>query len=90
MSYFDQQEIDGVDGKMNPMMMPLFDTANSGRSQLDLGIGSNFYVPAGRLKNLRLGVEVKLPLYQDVNGIQMQNQLAGTIGLQYLISSYKK
>ena len=86
LSYFDQQEIDGVDAAMNPIMMPLFDTMNSGRSQLDLGIGSNFYVPTGTLKNLRVGVEVKLPLYQDVNGIQMKNQLAGTIGIQYSLS----
>ncbi|TQI70494.1 outer membrane putative beta-barrel porin/alpha-amylase [Gramella sp. Hel_I_59] len=89
LSYFDQQEIDGVDAAMNPMMMPLFDTINSGRSQLDLGLGSNFYVPTGTLKNLRVGIEVKLPLYQEMNGIQMKNQLAGTIGLQYSLSTKK-
>ena len=42
LSYFDTQKIDGVDADLNPMMMPLFNTDNSGRSQLDVGIGTNF------------------------------------------------
>ncbi len=45
------------------MMMPLFNTVNSGRDQLDLGIGSNFYLPLGHSNDLRLGFEVKFPSY---------------------------
>lgn len=61
---------------------PIFSTENSGRKQLDLSFGSN--VILDKLTNgLRFGIEVGLPVYQDVNGVQMNNELMGTIGLQY-------
>lgn len=85
LSYFDTQKIDGVDADLNPMMMPLFNTSNSGRSQLDVGFGTNFYVPKGSLKNLRIWVEVTIPTYQKVNGIQMKNTSMATFGIQYVI-----
>ncbi len=85
LSYFDTQKIDGVDADLNPMMMPLFNTDNSGRSQLDVGIGTNFFVPKGSLKDLRIGAEIKIPAYQQVNGIQMKNTLMATFGIQYTI-----
>lgn len=85
LSYYDTQKIDGVDADLNPMMMPLFNTANSGRSQLDFGIGTNFFIPKGSLKDLRIGAEIKIPAYQKVNGIQMKNTLMATFGIQYTI-----
>jgi hypothetical protein len=85
LTYVQTDMIDGADADLNPMMMPLFNTINSGRSQLDAGVGVNFYVPSGKLKDFRVGVEVKLPVYQDVMGIQMKNTLAGTLGIQYVI-----
>lgn len=85
LSYFDTQMIDGVDADLNPMMMPLFNTANSGRNQLDIGLGTNFSITKGCLKNMRLGVEVKIPTYQKVNGIQMKNTLMTTFGIQYTV-----
>lgn len=85
LSYFDTQKIDGVDADLNPMMMTLFNTANSGRSQLDVGLGTNFFVPKGSLKNLRIGAEIKIPTYQQVNGIQLKNNLMATFGIQYAI-----
>lgn len=85
LSYFATQNIDGVDADLNPMMMPLFNTANSGRSQLDVGIGTNFFIPKGSLKDLRIGAEIKIPAYQKVNGIQMKNTLMATFGIQYTI-----
>ena len=85
LSYFDTQKIDGVDADLKPMMMPLFNTDNSERSQLDVGIGTNFLVPKGSLKDLRIGAEIKIPAYQQVNGIQMKNTLMATFGIQYTI-----
>lgn len=90
LSYFNLGEIEGSDARLNPMMMPLFNTNNSGRSQLDVGLGSNLYISKGSLKNLRFGVEVKLPVYQDVNGIQMKNKLMGMLGIQYSFSTLEK
>lgn len=85
LSYFDTQKIEGVDADLNPMMMPLFNTANSGRKQLDVGLGVNFYVPKGGLKDSRIGAEIKIPAYQKVDGIQMKNTLLATLGVQYAI-----
>ena len=54
LSYYNIGEIEGSDERLNPMMMPLFNSNNSGRSQLDIGFGSNLYISKGSLKNLRL------------------------------------
>ncbi len=83
--YFDVQEIEGADPDLNPMMMPLFSTVNSGRSQLDVGFGVNFYVPKGSFKDVRIGAELTIPAYQKVNGIQMKNTVMATFGIQYTI-----
>lgn len=83
MSYFETQKIEGVDADLNPMMMPLFNTSNSGKSQFDVGLGLNFLIPKGRLKNLRLASEVKIPTYQKVNGVQMKNVFMVVFGIQY-------
>lgn len=85
LSYFDKQKLEGVDADLDPMMMPLFNTANSGRSQLDFGFGASFYVPKGILKNLRVATEAKVPIYQKLNGVQMKNTLMVTLGVQYVI-----
>lgn len=85
LSYINTGKINGADQDLNPMMMPLFDTANSGGSQLDFGVGTNFYLPTGKLKNLRIGAEIKTPIYQNVNGIQMNNNLRAIIGIQYAL-----
>ncbi|NBC57206.1 MAG: transporter [Bacteroidetes bacterium] len=85
LKYADVRQISGADPAFNPMMMPLFNVENSGRSQVDLGLGTNFYVPDGRLKNLRFGFEFILPVYQNVNGIQMEVDYAATFGIQYTL-----
>ena len=90
LSYFNLEKIKGSDQRMNSMMMPLFNSENSGRSQLDIGFGSNIYIFSGSLKNLRFGAEVNLPVYQDVNGIQMKNKLNGVFGVQYSFATHSK
>lgn len=85
LSYYANGRIKGNDPDLNPMMMPLFNTVNSGRDQLDLGIGSNFYLPLGHSNDLRLGFEVKFPLIQSINGIQMKNDMVGMLGVQYTL-----
>lgn len=84
-SYMHIGSINGSDADLNPMMMPLFNSANSGRNQLDLGLGANYYVAEGAFKNLRFGAEFKLPVSQSVTGIQMKNQAVAVFGIQYAI-----
>lgn len=87
-SYQNITPIKGSDNDINPLMMPLFDTNNSGRSQLDAGIGANYNFHNDLLKGLRLAAEYKLPVYQYTTGIQMQNASRITIGLQYAINNH--
>ncbi len=79
------EEISGMNPQLNPMMVITADTANSGGTLINSGLGVNFYAPSGSLKNLRLGIEFGYPLYQDLNGIQMKNKESLTIGLQYAL-----
>lgn len=83
LSYLNIEKITGSDPELNPMMMPLFNAANFGRTLVDAGLGANVYFPEGGFKNLRLGIEVRFPVLQDVNGIQMENGFTLTSGLQY-------
>lgn len=76
-------QIDGMDSNLNPMMVITADTTNSGGNYLNSGLGFNLYAPSGALKNLRFGFEFGIPLYQDLNGIQLKNKETITLGLQY-------
>ena len=75
--------ITGADEEMNALMAPIFDTNNSGKKQLDLSLGSNVIIKS--VKGLRAGLEVGLPVYQDLNGVQMKTEFAGTLGIQYAL-----
>lgn len=80
--------ISGQDVAFNPMMMPMFDTKNSGRTQLDIGLGSNYLISEGAFKNLRFAVEVTWAVSQKVEGIQMKNTWCGMFGLQYALGHH--
>jgi hypothetical protein len=70
------------------MMMPLFNTANSGRSQWDVGMGTNYIFPDKVLENLRFSAEIKMAVAQNIEGIQMKNKWLATFGLQYALSHH--
>jgi len=82
-NYWMIDQIDGMDEDLNPMMMPLFDATNSGRAQVDIGLGSNFYISEGAFKNLRTGAEFLVPVWQNVQGLQMENSWMLVLGMQY-------
>ena len=88
LSYSKITKIKGKDPDLNPMMMPLFNTLNSGRTQFDLGLGTNLYFP--KLKGIRFSAEVKKPLSQSVSGIQMKNKLCAVFGVQYAFTNKSK
>ncbi|MFS4454649.1 transporter [Maribacter sp. 2304DJ31-5] len=77
------REINGADPNLNPAMVITADTDNSGGNYLNSGIGFNTYIPSGSLKNLRFGFEFGIPIYQDLNGIQLKNKETVTAGFQY-------
>ena len=63
-------------------MSPPMDPANSGGNWLEGGLGLNYLVPDGLLKGHRLAIEGILPLYQDLNGPQMQRDVSVVVGWQ--------
>lgn len=75
--------IDGVNPVLNPNMVITADTNNSGASIAHSGIGFNVLLPHGFLKDLRLAGEFSIPMFQNLNGIQLKQQEQFTIGLQY-------
>ncbi|MBE9129909.1 transporter [Coleofasciculus sp. LEGE 07092] len=74
--------IDGVDSRLNPMMIPTADPDRRGGTQLNLGFGVNLYAPRGSLKGSRLAIEFELPLYRSLDGPQLETDWQLTAGIQ--------
>lgn len=55
---------------------------NYGGERLDVIFGINGYVPKGNFKDQRLAIDLRLPLWQDLNGLQLETDLSLTIGWQ--------
>ncbi|MEM6783210.1 MAG: transporter [Bacteroidota bacterium] len=52
-------------------------------TRFDLGIGANVLVPRGPLHDLRLAAEFELPVYQSLDGPQLETDWTLTLGAQY-------
>lgn len=76
-------EIDGASPLLNPMMVTTADPDNSGGTFINSGFGLNYLVSKGVLDGLRFATECSLPLYQDINGIQLKQNYNLTFGMQY-------
>lgn len=55
---------------------------NSGGERLDAIFGINVYVPSGTLKGQRIAADIRLPLWQDLNGYQLETDVIFTLGWQ--------
>jgi hypothetical protein len=55
---------------------------NYGGERLDAVFGINLYVPSGALKGQRLSADIRLPLWQDLNGYQLETDSILTVGWQ--------
>jgi hypothetical protein len=76
-------DVEGADPTLNPMMVPTAAPDLRGGTRFDAGVGVNFFVPSGSLHNLRIGVEGLFPVYQDLDGPQLEVQPMLEIGVQY-------
>jgi len=77
--------IDGADPALNPAVVPTADPKLRGGDRLDLLFGLNFFVPEGPqfIRGLRLATEFGFPIYQDLNGPQLETDWILWLGLQY-------
>ncbi len=55
---------------------------NYGGERIDALLGFNLYVPQGILKGHRLAADIRLPLWQDLNGLQLETDVIFTLGWQ--------
>jgi len=88
LNYDDVKSIVGADRTFVPMMATVFDASNSGKRQLDVSVGGNIAFFKGDLKGMRLAGEFGIPLYQDVQRIQMNSQFQFTVGIQYAFGGH--
>lgn len=76
-------DIRGADSALNPMMVPTADPDRRGGSRLDVGLGLNLYGRSGPVRGHRLALEATTPLYQFLDGPQLETDYALTLGWQY-------
>lgn len=76
--------ISGADSALNPNMTPTADTTKQGSEIVNLMVGMNFEIPKGKwwLKGHRIGIEAGLPVYQSLNGPQMERSWSLIVGWQ--------
>lgn len=75
--------IAGEDDALNPAMAPTADPDQQAGRRASLGAGLNLRIPNGPLARHRLALEYSEPLYQDLDGPQMQAEGMLTAGWQY-------
>ena len=75
-------KIKGEDPQLNPMMAPTANKNNYGGETVNSAVGLNFLVPN---INLLFGVEVEAPLYQNYNGIFMDEKWGVNSTIKYII-----
>lgn len=76
-----RSDINGIDPNVIAPVQTA-DPSNYGGERLDLHFGINLAGQEGVLQGHRLGLEIGLPLYQDLNGPQMERDWTVTIGWQ--------
>lgn len=77
-----QGRVDGERDDLNPMMVTSADPDNYGGEFASLSYGLNVFIPNGALENHRFALEYTVPLYQKMNGIQLQREPTVTAGWQ--------
>lgn len=79
------ERIEGTRDDLNPNMVQTANTANSGGERADLVIGANFVVPGGLLKGQRIALEASKPVYQHLDGPQLETDWVFTAGWQHAL-----
>ncbi len=72
--------VDGADPELNPAVVPTADPLRRGGGSVDLALGLTFYIPTGRLEGNRLAAELVRPVYQSLDGPQLERDWQLTVG----------
>ena len=77
-------KLKGEDPDLNPMMVTTANTNNYGSDKIKTFVGVNIAFPqSSNFKNLRFGIEAGAPIYENYNGIQMNENLSLNFGIKY-------
>lgn len=79
------QTVERIEGA-DPAIAAPIQTANPdfyGGERIDVGVGLNLIGQSGAFAGHRLAFEISTPIYQDLNGPQLETDLTATIGWQY-------
>jgi hypothetical protein len=71
--------VDGADVALNPMMVPTANSNLRGGKRIDGLVGINVLLPSSH----RLAMEVGMPVYQSLDGPQLEVDFHMTLGWQY-------
>ncbi|MDA0338895.1 MAG: transporter [Proteobacteria bacterium] len=74
--------IDCADSELNRLMVQTADPALQGGDRIDLAVGFNILFVDGALKGTRLAVEAVIPVYQRLDGPQMERNWGIIAGVQ--------
>ena len=77
-------DIDGADPELNPAVVAPADPDRRAGTRLDLLFGVELFAPSGTLKGQRLGIEVGAPIYQSLDGPQLETDWRIGVGWQWI------
>lgn len=75
----DWGNISGADADLNPMMVPTADANLRAGTRVDVLLGYNYQIN----KNYLIGLEAGAPIYQKLDGPQLETDLILQLGVQY-------
>ena len=75
--------IAGADPNLNPAIVPTADPNRQAGRRLDVLFGVNLFHERGRLGGLRLAAEVGLPLYQRLDGPQLETDWTTSLTIEW-------
>lgn len=78
-------DIHGRDDALNPNMVPTADPDRRAGRRLDLLFGANLFAAEGRFEGLRLMVEAGLPVYQRLDGPQLETDSTVSVTLEWTL-----
>lgn len=71
-NYENRGNVDGADARLNPAIVPTANPDLLGGDRVDLIAGANFTGTAGVIKGQRLFIEFGAPIYQNIDGPQLE------------------
>jgi hypothetical protein len=75
--------IHGSDDRLNPAMVPTADPDRRAGKRVDLLLGFNLFGTSGVLRGHRIAVEAGVPIYQNLDGPQLQTDWRATLSWNF-------